>query len=153
MTKKRIIRYSGPGKNCESTVAVDIITLYLTCKLGYSPIRHILGLTSDKLIEDVIRHHKLGRKNVDLDDTKLKCPGDTAVDATSVLIIKDMVTKYRTNLDVYNQMLITTARWYDDPVSRKNKVSNCTNCNYELQSGWQVCPKCGTMIPDMILPR
>ena len=144
----KVVRYSGSNKNCDPGMAVDIITLYVTCKLGYSPIRHILGLPSDKSIEHVIRHHKLGRKNTDLDDSNLKCPGDTSISDTSLSIIRNLIVKYHTESDAYNTFMLSRKQWYDDPVGKKSKSENrmCIKCQYTLDPEWNICPKCGTPV-------
>ena len=47
--------------------ARDIILLYIGAKLGYTPIKHIVGLKSDKLIENVVRQHMFGRQDIKWD--------------------------------------------------------------------------------------
>ena len=57
--KPRVVNYSNDIY--KQQYGRDIITLYVACGLGYSPIRHILGLRNDKLIE-------LGQDPISIDD-------------------------------------------------------------------------------------
>lgn len=61
--KPRVVNYKDDLEKQQK--ARDIIILYVDCGLGYSPIRHVVGCKNDKLVEDVVRQHMLGRNNVD----------------------------------------------------------------------------------------
>lgn len=139
--RPRPIRYEGEEKNCEAYIARDIITLYVTCGLGYSPIRHILGLDTDKLIEDVVRQHMLGRHNADGTIGELKCPPKKSLDSTAITIINEMTNqRYNTYSDPYIVDMINNKTWSDDPVY--TKPLKCS-CGAELQPEWRICPYCG----------
>lgn len=133
--------YAGEHKNTDITLARDILSLYITCKLGYSPIRHILGLSSDKKVEDVIRQHMLGRKCVDGSIGELYCPGSATIEECYKGIIQGCIKKYNTQEDPYNKKMMTTGKWTDDPIHKKS--NKCPHCNTELQPEWVACPYCG----------
>jgi len=133
--------YSGEHKNTDPAVARDILSLYITCQLGYSPIRHVLGLLNDKKIEDVIRQHMLGRKGVDGTIGELCCPGCTEISEFCKSVIEDAVTRYNTKSDPYVIKMLTTGKWGDDPVVKKQ--TTCIKCGKELQDDWTHCPFCG----------
>ena len=88
----RPVYYDRPdySKNMDPEVARDMITLYVTCGLGYSPIRHILGYTSDKPIENVIRQHRLGRSITkhfgSWKECRLSCPLSKQLDSVCLSI-------------------------------------------------------------------
>lgn len=136
--------YEGENKNTEPDLARDIIVLYITCKLGYSAIRHILDLPSDKKIEDVIRQHMFGRKGVDGTIGELFCPGSTTLEEVYVPIIKEIVKKYNTGSDPYIVEMLTTGKWSDDPITKQ--IPYCKNCGKELDPEWVSCPFCGKSI-------
>lgn len=133
--------YDGPQKNTDSDLARDILSLYITCKLGYSPIRHILGLSSDKKIEDVIRQHMLGRKGVDGSIGELYCPGSKVLEECCVPIIQNLIHVYDTKNDPYVVEMMVSGKWSDDPIS--NKSNKCGHCGKDLQPDWISCPYCG----------
>lgn len=138
--------YDGEKKNTEPELARDILSLYITCKLGYSAIRHVLGLNSDKKIEDVIRQHMLGRKGVDGTIGELSCPGSTEIEECYKSVVADAIRRYKTHEDEYNIKMMSTGKWSDDPVIKK--PTTCRKCSRELDSEWKLCPFCGTHVKD-----
>lgn len=136
--KPRRCIYSGPHKNTDSDVAKDILSLYVTCKLGYSPICHILGLKKHKKIEDVIRQHMLGRKGVDGSIGELYCPSSKELEEQYIPIIKNLISQYNTQNDPYIVEMLNTGKWYDDSYPAK-----CSSCGSELKGDWVACPFCG----------
>lgn len=142
--KFRPVMYEGPDKKIDSDVGVDILTLYITCGLGYSPIRHILRLKNDKLIEDVIRQHRLGRSITSKPgyerECRLRCPRASKLDEVSTQIIKRLVEKYNSISDDYVYLMLTTGSWKDDPVT--SDYYKC-ECGFELEKEFEFCPKCG----------
>lgn len=133
--------YDGDKKNTDPELARDIISLYVTCKLGYSPIRHIVGLSSDKKIEDVIRQHMLGRKDVDGTIGELSCPNSTEISESCMWLIQEYIQKYNTGEDAYIRKMLSNNKWNDDPITSKSKV--CAFCGKPLESDWVSCPYCG----------
>lgn len=140
--KPRPVFYDGPKKNADPGVACDILTLYVGCKLGYSPIRHIIGWRNDKIIEDLVRHHMLGRKDVKGEKGELYCPGSTTMEEHCKPIVEFLAKKYHSTEDPYVAKLLATGKWSDDP-AYKPKVRACPNCGCEFADDWQYCPKCG----------
>lgn len=140
--KPRPVYYDGPKKNTDSDLAADIITLYVTCKLGYSPIRHIIGDKNDHKVEDVVRQHMLGRKDVDGEKGELRCPGSTEIEEYYISVIKHMIQKYGTSDDEYIVKMMTKGKWYDHPAYEK-KLTACPRCGKEVQGDWVCCPYCG----------
>lgn len=141
----RPVRYEGPNKKLDPSIAVDILTLYITCGLGYSPIRHIIGMRNDKIIEDVIRQHRLGRSMTKQegyeDECRLRCPKSTVLNSVSIELIKLLSHKYDTYEDDYVYKLLTTATWKDDPITAD--YYKC-ECGAEITSLTDTfCPKCG----------
>ena len=146
VVKFRPVYYDGPNKKLDNDTGVDIITLYVTCKLGYSPIRHIIGAKNDKIIEDVIRQHRLGRALSKRDDgykeCRLRCPGDNNLDEESTRLITKIASKYGTIEAEYVQTMLASGRWTDDPVTSDN--NKCPNCNNILDDpSYVFCPFCG----------
>lgn len=137
--KPRRVYYDGKKKNCDPELARDIIILYTTCKLGYSPIRHLLGLPNDKKIEDVIRQHMLGRNNVDGSIGELYCPGSKYIGDIEHQIVKNIASKYRTTDDPYVKDMITHNKWSDDPVVY---IPKCPKCGKVVEREWIACPFC-----------
>lgn len=133
--------YSGENKNTNPELARDILSLYITCRLGYSAIRHVLGLSTDKKVEDVIRQHMLGRKGVDGTIGELSCPGSTEIYEYYKGVITEVVKRYGTESDPYVVEMLTTGKWKDDPVVKKQ--TTCLQCGKELQDDWISCPYCG----------
>jgi len=138
--RARRVVYAGPNQNSDPEIARDVITLYVYCGLGYSPIRHIVGNKNDKKIEDIIRQHMFGRSGVDGRIGELICPSSNTLNEISTKIIVDMATKYGTIDDDYVHTMLTTGRWKDDPVT--SNYHNC-DCGYTLDADWVFCPNCG----------
>lgn len=137
--RARRVIYDGDNKNTDPDLARDIITLYVTCGLGYSPIRHLLGLKNDKKIEDVIRQHMLGRSGVDGSIGELNCPSRQLDDVNTVIILQ-IANKYDTKDEEYVYKMLTSGTWKDDPVT--SNYNKC-DCGTELESDWTFCPVCG----------
>lgn len=118
-----------------------IILLYVTCGLGYSAIREVMGYKNDKIIEDVVRQHMLGRGKVDCMNGELECPPINPLNEFTAYIIKT-VAKYRGTLNSeYVSKMLATGRWWDQPV--KPKVHKC-KCGYTItDSSFKHCPMCG----------
>lgn len=141
-TTRKVI-YSGDNQNLQSEQGRDIITLYVFCGLGYSPIRHILGMRNDKRIEDVVRQHNLGRNNVLGDKGELVCPIHKTLTDEEVTVIKTIALKYDTYGDTYVMDMVDKKTWYDDPVS--SNIEKCV-CGEAVSSEWEYCPHCGTKL-------
>ena len=137
--RPRPVRYAGDKKNCDDFMARDIITLYVYGGLGYSPIRHILGLETDKLIEDVVRQHMLGRSKADGSVGELFCPPKKKLDDTTRALINEFCIRYNTYSDKYIITMLDTGVWKDDPVY--DQVT-CV-CGAKLDPKWRLCPFCG----------
>lgn len=136
-----VMRYRGPHKNCDEKFARDVITLYLTCKLGYAPIRRILGKKSERKISDIIRQHGFGRKNLkasDNSDTELNCPSSKHISELDCKIIKSIASDYGTLNDPYIQEMFRTGTWGDE---HRTKVWKC-KCGQVWEEGWIFCPHC-----------
>lgn len=148
VVKFRPVYYEGPKKKVDHDVGVDILILYITCGLGYSPIRHILGLKNDKLIEDVIRQHRLGRSLTKKEDgykeCRLRCKSASKLDELSTQIVTNMSEKYNTKDDDYVYKMLTTGTWSDDPVGAD--YHKCKKCGMEINPDWVFCPKCATRL-------
>lgn len=140
--KPRPVYYAGDKKNLDPDLACDILTLYITCKLGYSPIRHIIGAKNDHCIEDVVRQHMLGRKDVDGEKGELCCPGSKTIEEYYVPVIRHLVHKYNTAQDPYILEMFEKGTWKDHPAYEK-KLTNCPRCNKDIESEWKLCPFCG----------
>lgn len=137
--RPRPVRYDGNKKNCEDYMARDIITLYVYCGLGYSPIRHILGLENDKLIEDVVRQHMLGRTKADGSIGELPCPAKKTLSDSTKAIVNEFAARYETFNDRYIIEMVQTGTWKDDPVYKDVTCS----CGAKLDPKWRLCPYCG----------
>ena len=148
VVKFRPVQYEGPDPKITHEMGVDILTLYITCKLGYSPIRHIVGCKNDKIIEDVIRQHRLGRSLTRKEDgykeCRLRCPSSEKLDEISTKLIMQIAEKYGTLKDPYIQKMLTTGVWKDDPVGAD--YYKCKKCGFDLQEDWTFCPMCQTRI-------
>lgn len=144
--KPRVVNYSNDIY--KQQYGRDIITLYVACGLGYSPIRHILGLRNDKLIEDVVRQHMLGRSNVDSENGELYCPQSKKLDVYTSFIIKYMCERYGTMTDPYIKSMFETGKWKDDPVTLSKKI--CPYCSKEMEKDWLFCPYCNTQLKRII---
>lgn len=137
--------YSGDHKNTDVELARNIIILYVACKLGYTPIRHILGLPNDKKIEDVIRQHMLGRNKVDGSIGELYCPGTSNLEETYLSLIEEISKRYGTfNTDPYVKEMILTGKCPSD----KKYDPNMCECGKKLQDEWVACPFCGRKKPE-----
>ena len=147
--KPRVVRYRGEKANFTDSLGCDIITLYLTCKLGYAPIRMIMGLSNDSKIERVIYQHKLFRADPDNHDvTDLQAESATKIDDIYMPIIKDRINKYNTADHPYIAKMLKTQTWYDlDPSKERDLIADfegrCRNCSSKLDPKWDFCPKCG----------
>lgn len=146
----RPVPYDGPNPKLSRDTGRDILTLYLVCKLGYSPIRHVIGLKNDKLIEDVIRQHRLGRSISKKEDAwrecRLRCPSSTQLDEISTKIIINIANKYGTIDEDYVHKMLTTGKWEDDPVT--SEYNNCPKCGLELSPEDYFCRRCGIRVRD-----
>lgn len=140
--QKRHLIYEGEHANYSAEKARDIIELYLVHQLGYSPIRHILGEPNDHRIEDVIRQHMFGRKEIDCDAGELRCPGSSDLTPESAKRIIELSEKYGTNNDPYILEITSSGRWRDDPV-----VSNkCPTCGNKIKEEDHFCSNCGRKV-------
>ena len=139
----RPVRYAGK-KAVDPCMARQIITLYLTCGLGYSPIREVIGLKSDRLVEDVIRQHMLGRGGVDGEGGELTCPPINPLTPTTALLIKLIAQERGTIHSDYVERMLREGRWWDEPVT--SKVTKCS-CGYVIEDKkFNHCPMCGKEI-------
>lgn len=139
----QIIRYRGQYKNCDEQFARDVITLYVTCKLGLAPIRRVLGQKSEKKIDGIRRQHGLGRKNMlagDNEDTKLDCPSSKTISQLDVQIIRSIAAQYGTLDDPYVANMLRTGRWKNE---NRTRVTRC-KCGHTWSEDDVFCPKCGT---------
>lgn len=137
----RPLFYDGPHKNADPKVARDIVSMYVTCGMGYSAIRHVIGHKNDKFIEDVIRQHMFGRKNVKGDDGEIYCPGSSTLHGRFKDLVQYYVHKYGTNNDPYVIEMMTTGKCGDDPAYNK-KLQNCPKCGEAWHDRWVRCPIC-----------
>ena len=112
--------------------ARHIIELYVVCKLGYSPIRHIMNLPNDKFIEDVIRQHMLGPIRISI------ALWAKVLDPKAMYCVKSIVAYYHTQDDPYVKQMLSTGTWKDDPVRIGPKT--CKSCGKELKDEWNYCP-------------
>lgn len=144
IVKFRPIYYEGPKKKIDHSVGVDILTLYIVCGLGYSPIRHIIGAKNDKLIEDVIRQHRLGRSLTKKDDgykeCRLRCPKSSKLDEFTTQLVFRIAQKYNTQDEDYVHNMLITGCWRDDPVD--SEYYKCKQCGHDIELGWIECPNC-----------
>lgn len=139
---RRII-YGGSKQNCDPELGRDIIVLYVQCGLGYSPIRHIIGAKNDKIIENVVRQHMLGRNKVNFESGELLCPGSKYISNLNHKIIEHMVSKYGTGDDPYIKHMLIHNKWSDDPVVY---IKKCPSCGKKVESDWKACPHCMTIL-------
>lgn len=148
VVKFRPVYYEGPNKKLDHSVGVDIITLYIVCGLGYSPIRHIVKLKNDKIIEDVIRQHRLGRSLTRKEDgykeCRLRCPNSQKLDEFTTQVVLRIAQKYGTENEDYVYRMLTTGTWKDDPID--SNYHKCKHCGFELDESWTFCPNCQTRI-------
>lgn len=139
--KPRVVNYSSDLEKQQK--ARDIIVLYVECGLGYSPIRHIIGLANDKLVEDVIRQHMLGRNNVDEENGELMCPQSRYLSEFQKSIIIQKSQRYLTEEDPYIVDMLADGKWSDDPICGP-KI--CKVCGTKIESTWKYCPSCATKL-------
>lgn len=142
------IRYRGENKNCDEQFARDVITLYLTCKLGYAPIRRILGQKSEKKINSIIRQHGLCRKDPkksDSSDAQLFCPSSKTISEIDSKLIRDIAKQYGTLESEYVSNMLRTGVWTDEKRTDSWKCPNC-GTKYDEKESWDFCPKCGRRI-------
>lgn len=157
-TRPRKVSYNPEHRDkrknyVDPEMARYIIVLYI-CGLGYSPIRHIVGLDNDKKVEDVVRQHMLGRNNVNSPieyegkmyefNSELICPGRKSLDELTTRIVKKAVNRYGTIKDDYVYKMLHEGRWHDDPVT--SDYNKCKKCGKEIDAseGKGYCPYCGT---------
>lgn len=127
-------------------VCRDIVVMYVYLGLGESAIRHIIGDTDDKLIEDVVRQHNFGRNNINKGEltctTKLYCPNKKELTQRDVEIIRSFCDKYETLSDPYNIKVMEDKTWNNDPSYVKERT--CPNCgNAILVFEDNFCSRCG----------
>lgn len=139
--KPRPVFYEGEHKNMEPEMGRDIIVMYVGMGLGHSAIRHIIGASSDKPIEDVIRQHMFGRKNIDADHGELRCPGNYVLDEKYKSLVQEYVKKYGTSNDPYIFEMLNNGKCGDDPAYGK-KIRECPRCEAPWGEGWIRCPYC-----------
>lgn len=145
----RPIRYRGQKRHFSDEYGRDIITLYVTCGLGYSPIRMLMGFSTDSKIERVIYQHHIFRTNPDSHaDTDLQAPSNTTIPDVYMPIIRAIANKYGTSDHPYVSTMLETQKWYDLPVSKEQDLlydfqNTCRNCSAKLDPKWDFCPKCG----------
>ena len=137
--RPRVVNYKDDKTKQQK--ARDIIILYVECGLGYSPIRHVIGLPNDKLVEDVIRQHMLGRNNVDEANGELFCPQSRYLSDSQVSTIKRISSHYMTENDPYVLDMIDSRKWSDEPAYKPN---TCKTCGTLLDPEWLYCPFCNT---------
>lgn len=123
--------------------ARDIIVLYVDCGLGYSPIRHIIGCKNDKLVEDVIRQHMLGRNNVDDANGELVCPSSKYLSEYQKSIITAKAQRYLTIDDPYIVDMLANGTWSDDPAYGP---CICNVCGNQVEDRWAYCPFCSSKL-------
>lgn len=123
--------------------ARDIIVLYVECGLGYSPIRHIIGCKNDKLVEDVIRQHMLGRNNVDEENGELMCPQSRYLSEYQKSIITAKAQRYLTTDDPYIVDMLANGKWTDDPAYGPRI---CNVCGNKVEDEWAYCPFCSSKL-------
>ena len=158
VVKFRPVYYEGPKKKLDHDTGVDILTLYIVCGLGYSPIRHIIGAKNDKIIEDVIRQHRLGRSLTRKEDgykeCRLRCPNRQSLDEFTTQVVLRIAQKHGTENEDYVYKMLTTGRWQDDPVGAD--YYKCKKCGADLEPEWTFCPHCQTRIkasrPKSLIP-
>ena len=139
--KPRVVNYSNDQEKQQK--ARDIIVLYVECGLGYSPIRHILGIPNDKLVEDVIRQHMLGRNNVDEENGELMCPQSRYLSEFQKSIIIQKSQRYLTEEDPYIVDMLADGKWSDDPICG---LKICKVCGTKIEWTWKYCPSCATKL-------
>jgi len=148
VVKFRPVYYEGDQKKLDHDTGVDILTLYITCGLGYSPIRHIIGAKNDKIIEDVIRQHRLGRaltkKSDGYKECRLRCPNAQKLDEITTQIVLRIAQKHGTENEDYVYNMLTTGRWQDDPVGAD--YYTCKVCGQAIELDWVECPTCRTRL-------
>lgn len=148
VVKFRPVYYDGPKQKLTHEMGADILTLYITCGLGYSPIRHIMGLKNDKIIEDVVRQHRLGRSLTRKEDgyteCRLRCHSSKCLDDVTTRIVGRIADKYNTSDTEYVYNMLTTGTWKDDPVG--SDYYKCKVCGQDIELEWQFCPNCRTRL-------
>ena len=139
--KPRVVNYKDDLEKQQK--ARDIIVLYVDCGLGYSPIRHVVGCRNDKLVEDVIRQHMLGRNNVDDENGELMCPQSRYLSEYQKSIITEKAMRYLTIDDPYVVDMLANGKWSDDPVCGP---MICKICGNMIESNWKYCPNCASKL-------
>lgn len=139
--KPRVVNYKDDLEKQQK--ARDIIVLYIDCGLGYSPIRHIIGAKNDKLVEDVIRQHMLGRNNVDEENGELMCPQSRYLSEHQKSIITQKAQRYLTIDDPYIVDMLADSKWSDDPAYGP-KIRNV--CGNKVEDEWAYCPFCSSKL-------
>lgn len=131
--KPRIVNYKDDHK--KQSDARDIIMLYVGCGLGYTPIRLILNLPNDKLIEDVVRQHMIGRNDTDDEIGELYCPPSKHLSPLMRQLVKEISIRHDTLKMTKVAHLVETGNW--------PKKVTCVGCGREMNSDFSYCPYCG----------
>lgn len=139
--KPRVVNYKDDLEKQQK--ARDIIILYVDCGLGYSPIRHVVGCKNDKLVEDVVRQHMLGRNNVDEENGELMCPQSRYLSEYQKGIIAAKADRYLTSDDPYVVSMLANGTWSDDPAYGPKF---CHVCGTIIEDDWIYCPKCASKL-------
>lgn len=151
--KPRPVYYDGPDKNVDPDMGRDILVLYIHGQLGYSPIRCILGLSNDHAIEDVVRQHMLGRKDVDGAQGELYCPSQKVISEECIPLIKRLAKKYGTEDNEEVQRMLHLGEWRDVPAYEK-RVTECPKCGKaRADMSWAYCPFCRTDYSGVVNQR
>ena len=139
--KPRVVNYKDDLEKQQK--ARDIIILYVDCGLGYSPIRHVVGCKNDKLVEDVVRQHMLGRNNVDAENGELMCPQSRYLSEYQKSIITAKAQRYLTIDDPYIVDMLANGKWSDDPAYGPRI---CNVCGNKVEDEWAYCPFCSSKL-------
>ena len=139
--KPRVVNYKDDLEKQQR--ARDAIVLYVECGLGYSPIRHVLGCGNDRLVEDVIRQHMLGRNNVDDENGELFCPQSRYLSDYQKTIVSMKAKRYLTDVDPYVIDMLDSGKWSNDPVCGP-KI--CKICGNKVKDSWMYCPNCASKL-------
>lgn len=147
LKQPRVVIYAGKNKNCDPELARHILELYIVCQFGYTPIKHVLGQLNDKKIEDVVRQHMLGRRNVRGENGELFCPSNKKLSDKSRSIVIELARMYNTLEDPYVETMLKTGIWEDE--SKPNRAEDevdysvCPECGAEYTENAKYCAACG----------
>lgn len=104
--------------------AKNILLLYL-CGLGYSPIRHILGMRySETSIARIVTNHKLGRREVAGDEGYLCCKAQNPYSDFTAMVVNTISNYYGTVNDEYITNMVATRLWHDESKGVSNDAKN-----------------------------